>query len=159
MGDIHYELAYIIEAYEFNEDLEKFFLDLYQDYDLKLLNEFNEEYNKKYEHFIGKYVRYIGSMTFSGNLITCIKVKDTNFNYDKSLGGNYAEFEGIGYSVGFDGYGKTMISVSECMKFRLFDSDLNSSENTKYGFEKIKEIDEETYKSFLNETIDKVVIN
>ena len=38
MGDIHYELAYIIEAYEFNEDLEKFFLDLYQDYDLKLLN-------------------------------------------------------------------------------------------------------------------------
>ena len=45
------------------------------------------------------------------------------------------------------------------MKFRLFDSDLNSSENTKYDFEKIKEIDEETYKSFLNETIDKVVIN
>ena len=123
------------------------------------LEKLNEEYNKKYEHFIGKYVRYIGSMTFSGNLITCIKVKDTNFNYDKSLGGNYAEFEGIGYSVGFDSYGKTMINVSECMKFRLFDSDLNSSENTKYGFEKIKEIDEETYKSFLNETIDKVVIN
>ena len=123
------------------------------------LEKLNEEYNKKYEHFIGKYVRYIGSMTFSGNLITCIKVKDTNFNYDKSLGGNYAEFEGIGYSVGFDSYGKTMINVSECMKFRLFDSDLDSSENTKYGFEKIKEIDEETYKSFLNETIDKVVIN
>ena len=123
------------------------------------LEKLNEEYNKKYEHFIGKYVRYIGSMTFSGNLITCIKVKDTNFNYDKSLGGNYAEFEGIGYSVGFDSYGKTMINVSECMKFRLFDIDLNSSENTKYGFEKIKEIDEETYKSFLNETIDKVVIN
>ena len=123
------------------------------------LEKLNEEYNKKYKQFIGKYVRYIGSMTFSGNLITCIKVKDVNFNYDKSLGGNYAEFEGIGYSVGFDSYGKTMISVSECMKFRLFDSDLDSSENTKYGFEKIKEIDEETYKSFLNETIDKVVIN
>ena len=72
------------------------------------LEKLNEEYNKKYEHFIGKYVRYIGSMTFSGNLITCIKVKDVNFNYDKSLGGNYAEFEGIGYSVGFDSHGKTM---------------------------------------------------
>ena len=123
------------------------------------LEKLNEEYNKKYKHYIGKYVRYIGSMTFSGNLITCIKVKDVNFNYDKSLGGNYAEFEGIGYSVGFDAHGKTMISVSECMKFRLFDSDLNSSENREYSFEKIKEIDEETYKSFLNETIEKVVIN
>ena len=123
------------------------------------LEKLNEEYNKKYEHFIGKYIRYIGSMTFSGNLITCIKVKDVNSNYDKSLGENYVEFEGIGYSVGFNSYGKTMISVSKCMKFRLFDSDLYSSENTKYGFEKIKEIDEETYKSFLNETIDKVVIN
>ncbi len=38
MGDIHYELAYIIEAYEFNDEQEKLFLNLYQDYDLKLLN-------------------------------------------------------------------------------------------------------------------------
>ncbi len=38
MGDIHYELAYIIEAYEFNDEQEKLFLNLYEDYDLKLLN-------------------------------------------------------------------------------------------------------------------------
>lgn len=38
MGDIHYELAYIIEAYEFDQELEKFFLDLYEDYEMKLLN-------------------------------------------------------------------------------------------------------------------------
>lgn len=39
MGDIHYELAYIIEAYEFDQEKETFFLEQYQDYDSKILND------------------------------------------------------------------------------------------------------------------------
>ncbi len=37
MGDIHYELAYIIEAYQFNEEQEKIFLDEYDEYDPYIL--------------------------------------------------------------------------------------------------------------------------
>lgn len=123
------------------------------------LEQLKEEENKKYRHFIGKYLRHIGTITSCGTFITCIKVKDVNFHYGKFSHENYAEFEGIGYSVGFDSYGKTLITVSECMKFRLFESDSNSAENSVCDFEKIKVIDEETYKSFLSETIGKVVIN
>ncbi len=47
MGDIHYELAYIIEAYDFDKEKEEFFLSLYQDYDLKLLR-----YNKILVNYI-----------------------------------------------------------------------------------------------------------
>ncbi len=37
MGDRHYELAYIIEAYEFTKEKEKIFLDAYNDYDPYIL--------------------------------------------------------------------------------------------------------------------------